>query len=189
MKTGNGDDKLTRTPKRHWVATLLAVWMFADAFLMLFQQAVQLYSVWGFHHRVRMSHPPIWHLVMLAYLWGLLSFLPAPHLLLALREAILFHLLHLPHTSSLLRDSLLNMTVLGISVAMGYGLLRMRQWARWSYAGLCIISLVLTLFFQWAASGHPYAVVYGWIGGFILPSVLLVFLIRRGLVAQTPASP
>lgn len=178
---------LDSIPKRHWVTTLLAVWMFADAVLMLFWEAIQLYSVWGFHHRTGTPHPTIalpWPYVIFDYLRGLLNLFPAPHLLLAVPEIVFYKLMHLPRTSSLLRDSLLTVTVAAIAVAIGYGLLLAREWARWSYAALCILSVVLTVFFGWAGSMHLIAFVYGLIGGFVLPIVLLVFLFRRGLIVQ-----
>jgi hypothetical protein len=179
------------TSKRHWVVTLLAIWMFADGLLMLLWEAEQLYSVWGFRHRAGMSRPSawlIWRHAILDNLWGLLQLLPTPHLLLTLREIVLFQLLHSPRTSSLLRDSLLNLAVFAIAVALGYGLLRAREWARWSYAGLCGLTLVLSILFGWATSIHPSAAMFRFFGGFVSPIVLLVFLVRRGLVAQTPGS-
>ena len=131
-----------------------------------------------------MSHPSIWLGAIVDNLWGLLNLLPSPHLLFGLREAVLFHLLHLRRTASLTQGSLLNFTVFGISVAMGYGLLRMRQWARWGYVGLCVLSLGLSISLGWAASFHPLVAIFRFIG-LILPVVLLIFLFRRGLVVQT----
>jgi hypothetical protein len=174
--------------KRHWVATVLAVWMFADALLMLLWETQQRYSVWELRHRPRMPHPSIWLNAITDNLWGLLNLLPAPHLLFVLREAVLFHLLHLRRTPSLMQGSLLNFAVFGISVAMGYGLLRMRQWARWGYAGLCVLSLMLSIFLGWAASFHPLVAIFRLIG-LILPIVLLIFLFRRGLVAPPRGGP
>ena len=165
--------------KRHWVATLLAVWMFADALLMLLWEAQQLYSVWGFHYRTRMPHSPIWRIVIIDNLFGLLGLLPAPHLLLALPQVFF------PRTNSLMRDSLLNIAIFGIAVATGYGLLRMRQWARWSYAAVCVLSIVLSLFFNRPAATLLIAIYNKFIGGIILPVVLLIFLFRRGLAAQS----
>jgi hypothetical protein len=174
--------------KRHWVATLLAAWMFADALLMLLWEAQQRYSVWELYHGTRMSHPSIWLGAIVDNLRGLLNLLPAPHLLFALREAVLFHLLHLRRTPSLMQGSLLNFVVFGISVALGYGLLRMRQWARWGYAGLCVLSLILSIFLGWAASFHPLVAIFRFVS-LILPIVLLVFLFRRGLVAPPRQGP
>lgn len=188
------------TAKRHWVATLLAGWMFADALLALLWEATQLYSVWGFkpdhdfqrrtHHLV--AQPSLWYLWrigIIEYFSGLLQLLPAPHLLLGLREAVVYGLLHSRRTSSLLRDSALNITVFVIAVVLGYGLLKTREWARWSYAVVCVATLLLAILWGLPlAFTHPVAI-YRMISFLISPIALLVFLFRRGLVVQTPEMP
>ena len=63
----------------------------------------------------------------------LLSLLPAPHLLQGLRQ--------LPWVRRQLGMDLhhvaiwFDLAVAGIAVALGYGLLRMREWARWIMRG------------------------------------------------------
>src|SRR5215469_7255812 len=137
------------TARRHWVTTLLAVWMFADAAQMLLWTMSELYMrLWGFHHR-----PPnqplgpnagmnagMWVLAIWYSLRLLLSLLPVPHLLQ--------HLDQIPWLSGEARMILnhvalwVDLAVTGIAVALGYGLLRMREWARWSYAALCVFTVV-----------------------------------------------
>ena len=44
-QAGSGAKKMNSTRKRHWVTTLLAVWMFADATLMLLWTMYLLYGL------------------------------------------------------------------------------------------------------------------------------------------------
>ncbi|HKF21984.1 MAG TPA: hypothetical protein VKE93_10465 [Candidatus Angelobacter sp.] len=173
--------------KRHWVTTLLAVWMFADAALMLLWTIYELYLFWDFQlrppnqplvpaprHNAGMSAG----LLVLAIWYNfrlLLSLLPAPHLLqgwLAMPWARRHFWMH-----SYLVSIWFDLAVSGIAVALGYGLLRMREWARWSYAGLCVLAIVSLGGVQFGLFLWPLTI----LTAFILPIALLVFLFRRGL--------
>jgi len=107
----------------------------------------------------------------------LLSLLPSPHFLQVLHQ--------IPWVRRRLGMDLHHVTiwfdlaVAGMTVALGYGLLRMREWARWCYAGVCVFAIVSLGGVQFGLFLWPLNLM----GGFILPVALLIFLFRRGLSA------
>lgn len=108
----------------------------------------------------------------------LLSLIPSPHLLEGLRQ--------LPWVRRQLGMDLhhvaiwFDLAVEGIAVGLGYGLLRMREWARWSYSGLCVLAIVFLGGVQFGLFLWPLSV----LAAFILPITLLMFLFRHGLSAS-----
>jgi hypothetical protein len=180
--------------RRHWIATLLAVWMFADAALMLSFTFYELYTLWAFHHRppnqpwlLRPGHnggmsPGLLVLAIWDNFRLLLSFLPAPHLV-----QLWFHTpwaLRRLGTHSYPVTIWFDLAVTGMAVALGYGLLRMREWARWSYAGLCVLAILSLGGFQFGLFWPLTA-----LSAFIMPIVMLVFIVRRGLSAPPRGGP
>jgi hypothetical protein len=178
---------MKNTRRRHWVTTLLAVWMFADAALMLLWTINLLYGLWDYHHRPHNlplvpaprqpagMTPRLWFLAIWENFRILLSFLPAPHLLLGLLQIPwVRHHVYWAYLNTL--NIWFSLAVVGIAVALGYGLLRMREWARWSYAGLCVLAIVFLGGYQFGLF-WPLTILCA----FIMPIALLVFLFRRGL--------
>jgi hypothetical protein len=171
--------------RRHWVTTLLAVWMFADALWLLLREANHLYTLWEFHHRPHVWPPAVsprpnagfWLTAIYFNFERLLRLFPVPHLLLVVRQTALFRMLDPGSTNSNALDSAMNLALFGIALAMGYGLLRMREWARWNYAALCVLSLLL--FQPWG-----FLFFFLMIANVAIPIALLVFLFRHGLAAK-----
>jgi hypothetical protein len=179
--------------KRHWVTTFLAVWMFADALWLLTWAAYDLYTLWSFYHRPHLWPPPVaprsqqgfWIAAIFFNFESLLKLFPVPHVLLGMYQiawfrTAMFRLLGPSWQTSHVLNSSINFAVLGLAIAMGYGLLRMREWARWCYCGFCL--LWLWLFFPFVSVLFIFRMVYG----LIIPVALLVFLFRNGL-ADKPA--
>jgi len=175
---------MTITARRHWVTALLVVWMFADAAQMLFWTMSQLYTLWEFHHRPPSQplgrpgmHAGMWVVAIWYNFRLLLSLLPSPHFLQVLHQ--------IPWVRRRLGMDLhpvtlwFDLAVAGMTVALGYGLLRMREWARWCYAGVCVFAIVSLGGVQFGLFLWPLNLM----GGFILPIALLIFLFRRGLSA------
>lgn len=169
--------------RRHWFTTFLAVWMFADALWLLLWETNQLYTSWEFHHRPHTWPPTVppkspagfWLTAIFFNFDLLLRLFPVPHLLFVVRQTALFRSVDWRNLNAL--NSSMNIALFCMALAIGYGLLRMREWARWSYAALCVFTLLLFpprgLFFFFLL-----------ITNFAIPVALLVFLFRHGLAAK-----
>jgi hypothetical protein len=192
MLADNQTERATfaEAPRRHWVTTLLAIWMFVYMALALAYNLMlyipRAHWMWGPN-----DHPSqvrLWTTSILYTVWSLLDLLPTPNQLVLLRE-IVRHLLHLPNTYSFVREVFFRGILLLLPLALGYGLFRVREWARWGYTSLCFLAVG-----QW---------VIGWITGLsvrhisyvtafgepILAVALIVFLVRRGLTAKPRLQP
>lgn len=174
--------------KRHWVAKILAIWMFvyaANAVLLRFLMLSGVLFL-GRQGSAVGAAGPLWHgwrvwaLAIEQLVLDILHLLPTPDLLPALR-AFVISTFHLTNRAIYLRESILiTASLVALAVAMGFGLLRGHEWARWSYAVLCLLGLVLH-------SNHSLSL-FGLLGllvQLIAPILLLIFLIWRGLFVTT----
>lgn len=179
-----------KAERRHWLTTLLAVWMFADALWLLVWDVLTFVEQWRFSHSPHAwprSVPPTPRagFLLSAIFFNfmiLLGLFPVPHLLMAVRETALFRILE-PGSSNFVLYSSINIALFGMALAMGYGLLRMREWARWCCAALCIFCLLL----YFPQKGLFFYVLI--VTKVAIPVALLVFLVRHGLAAKPRTHP
>jgi hypothetical protein len=179
-----------KAKRRHWLTTLLAVWMFADALPLLVWDVGDLVMQWRFSHSPHVWPRPVSPNPRAGFLLSaifynfmiLLGLFPAPHLLMVVRETALFRMLHPGGNLNALNSSI-NIALFGMALAMGYGLLRMREWARWCYAALCVFCLLL-FFPQKGLFFYVFIIT-----NVAIPVALLVFLFRHGLAAKPRTVP
>jgi hypothetical protein len=184
--------------RRPWIITSAALIYFLFA-------AVDL---WGwFLYRGRIvalgEQDPLERRVLGA-LYQLLALLPTPSLVFWLKFA-LGRWLQRPVLQFGVAGFLYHLFVACLSVLLGYGLLRMREWARWSLAGFCVLAVAvdLHLFATTIRVAHrfpPGAGSVAWnardflfqsalpLLGVIVALALLAFILRCGFQSKTPFS-
>jgi hypothetical protein len=189
---------MDRQLRRHWIITSAALSYFLFA-------AVDLWGWFLYHGQIVTlgEQDPIGRRV-LGGLYLLLAMLPTPSLIFWLKFA-LSRWLQRPVLQFGATGLLYHLFVVCLSVLVGYGLLRMREWARWSLASFCVLAVAVDLHLfvatiRMAQRFPPDASSVTWndqeflfqsappLLGTILALALLVFVLRHGLQSKIPSS-
>jgi hypothetical protein len=189
---------MDRQLRRHWIITSAALSYFLFA-------AVDLWGWFLYHGQIvalREPDPLRWK--VLGALYQLLALLPTPSLIFWLKFA-LSRWLQRPVLQFGAAGFLYHLFVACLSVLLGYGLLRMREWARWSLAGFCVLAVAVDLHLlataiRIARRFPPDAGSVVWnaqdflfqsappLLGVIVAVAVLVLILRFGLQSETPSS-
>jgi hypothetical protein len=183
--------------RRHWIFTSAALSYFLFA-------AVDLWGWFLYHGRIVTvtEQDPVARRILGA-LYELLAPLPTPSLIFWLKFA-LSRWLQRPVLQYGATGLLYHLFVVCLSVLVGYGLLRMREWARWSLACFCVLAVAVDLHLflatiRMAQRVPPDRSSVTWnaqeflfqsapLLGAIVASALLVFVVRHGIQSKTPSS-
>jgi hypothetical protein len=184
--------------RRHWIITLAALSYFLFA-------AVDLCAWFLYHGRIVAvrEQDPVARKI-LGVLYELLAMLPTPSLIFWLKFA-LSRWLQRPVLQFGATGLLYHLFVVCLSVLVGYGLLRMREWARWSLACFCVLAVAVDLHLfvatiRVAKRFPPDTSSVTWnaqeflfqsappLLGVIVALALLVFVLRHGIQSKTPSS-
>jgi hypothetical protein len=127
-----------RQSKGHWIIISVALSQFVFA-------AVDLCGWFLYHGRIvaLTEQDPIGRRVF-GVIYQSLSLLPTMSLIFWLKFA-LSRWLERPILQFGTAGLIYHLVVAGLSVLLGLGLLRMREWARWSLAGLCVLAVIADL--------------------------------------------
>jgi hypothetical protein len=184
--------------RRHWIITSAAVCYFLFA-------AVDLWGWFLYHGRIvaLREQEPMGRRA-LGFFYQLLALLPTPSLIFWLKFA-LSRWLQRPVLQFGVAGFLYHLFVVCLSVLLGYGLLRMREWARWSLVGFCVLAVaadshLLVATIRMTHKLQPDAGSMAWnsqgflfqstppLLGVVVALALLVFVLRQGLQSKTPPS-
>jgi hypothetical protein len=188
---------MDRQLRRHWIITSAALSYFLFA-------AVDLWGWFLYHGRiVALGEQDPLERRVLGALYQLLALLPTPSLVFWLKFA-LGRWLQRPVLQFGAAGFLYHVFVVCLSVLIGYGLLRMREWARWSLAGFCVLAVAVDLhLFATTIRIHRFPSDAGAVAwnawdflsqsalpllGVVVALALLVFIFRYGFQSKTPWS-
>ena len=189
---------MDRQLRRHWIITSAALSYFLFA-------AVDLWGWFLYHGRiVALGEQDPLERRVLGAVYQLLALLPTPSLIFWLKFA-LSRWFERPVLQFGVAGFLYHLFVVCLSVLLGYGLLRMREWARWSLASFCVLAVAvdLHLFVATIRTAHRVPSDAGSVAwnvrdflfqsalpllGVIMALALLAFILRRGFPSKTPLS-
>jgi hypothetical protein len=189
---------MDRQLRRHWIITWAALSYFLFA-------AVDLWGWFLYHGRiVALGEQDPLERRVLGAVYQLLALLPTPSLIFWLKFA-LSRWFERPVLQFGAAGFLYHLFVVCLSVLLGYGLLRMREWARWSLATFCVLAVAvdLHLFAATIRMARRFPSDAGSVAwnarDFLFPSAppllgvivalaLLAFILRRGFPSKTPLS-